>query len=219
MIVNRRHNGFTLVELIVATILTVLVAGSTASILRSITGTRMRVESQAAAQQELRLAVSAISTALKNSHRIGQRVVIEGIDDWREDMPSDRIRIFTVSHNAVRSGQPESDIKECEFGLAQRPEEPNSPLMLIRRIDPTRNEDPDGGGVVEPIAENVLGLDFAYFDGFAWRDEWPGEGKSELLAVRVRLMVRAPGKIGRIWTTSRVVSFPYLGGPDQQEEL
>ena len=218
MIIKRRHNGFTLVELIVATTLTVLVAGSTAGILRSITAARRRVDSQATAQQELRLAVGAIATALRNSHRAGSRVVVEGIDDWRDGMPSDRIRMFTVSRNAVRAGQPESDVMECEFGLARRPEEPNAPAMLVRRIDPTRNEEPDGGGVVEPIAENVLALDFAYHDGFEWRDEWSRDTEGSLLAVRIRLMVLAPGDIEKIWTTSRIVSFPYLGGTAEQEE-
>ena len=138
MIKNGRQNGFTLVELIVATTLTVLVAGSTTGILRSITGTRSRVENQATVQRQLRVSLGVMATAIKNSHRVGGKVGIKGIDDWRDDMPADRIRMFTVSHNTIRPGQPESDVMEVEFGLVKQSEQPDSSAMLVRRIDHTK---------------------------------------------------------------------------------
>ena len=79
----------------------------------------------------------------------------------------------------------------------------------MRRTDPTRNDDPDEGGVVELIAENVLGLNFSYHDGIAWRLDWPETAKSWPLAVRIELAVFSKQDPSKVWTTSRIVNFPY----------
>ncbi|MDY7011001.1 MAG: hypothetical protein SVV80_09660 [Planctomycetota bacterium] len=223
------QSGFTLAELVVATMLTVLVTGSTVAILRSTTATRRLVNRQMSLQQETRLAVNTVATSLRNAYRsTGDQATLEGTDGWLGEMPADRVRFFTISRGTVRQDQPESDVKECEFFL----HEPTDQAMpsLMQRLDPTRNKQPDGGGVVQCVAENILGLDLAYHDGRQWLDEWPEGTKGWPVAIRIRLAVTEAPSTNRhvgghssqvgtrnVWTTSRVVNFPHRPVQNEQD--
>ena len=207
-------------ELIVATTLTVLVAGSTVAILRSTSAACQRADKQLELQQQARAGVLAVATALRNAARqIDKEMALEGIDDWLgqrgREVPADRILFFTVSHKTIRHSQPESDVKECEFFLSELPD--RTWPVLMRRSDPTRNEQPDDGGVVELVAENVLGLNLTYHDGIEWRDAWPKDRGGWPVAVRIELTVLNEKEPRMLWTTRRVVNFPYSGQPRESE--
>ncbi|NQU75927.1 MAG: hypothetical protein HQ546_06410 [Planctomycetes bacterium] len=213
MTATPRQTGVTLVELIVATTVTVLVAGSTVAILRSCAAASQRADLQTSAQAEARAAVQAIATAIRNAFRSPDgSEFLQGIDGQRDGRPADRIRLFTVSRKTVRPNQPESDVVECEFFLGEPV--PGAPSALMLRTDPTRNRPPDGGGVVERIAENVVALDLTYYDGLSWCQEWDGTKRHWPLAVAVKLAVATDGQAGKAQgktlTVSRMVNFPYL---------
>lgn len=220
MISRQQSDGFTLVELIVATTLTVLVAGSTVAILRSTSAACERTDKQLELQQQARAGVLAIATALRNAARqVDKDTGLEGVDDWmgqKGEMPADRVRFFSVSEKTIRPGQPESDVKEFEFVLS-RPTDGTLPA-LMRRSDPTRNERPDEGGVVELVAENVLGLNLAYHDGRDWREDWPEDARGWPVAIRIELAVVSKEEPRQIWTTSRLVNFPYYPAQSESEE-
>ncbi len=208
--------GLTLVELIVAMTLTVMVSGSTVAILRSTNAAQRRANTQLELQQQARAAVLTMASALANVNRYPDRkTIFEGIDDFIDQMPADRISFSTISQKAIRLGQPESDVKQCEFYLASPPEK-RWPV-LMRRTDPTRNEEPDQGGVIEIIAENILGLNIIYHDGTFWRDDWPQGTRARLLAVRIELAVATETDPPELWTTSRIVTFPHFNPPTQSE--
>jgi len=224
-----RARAFTLAELIVATTVTVLLAGSTAGILRGVVDARTRADRQDALQAEARAAVEAIALALGNAHRVGgEQAVLEGTDGWRGDLPDDRIRFFTVTTEGVRPGLPESDVVECEFRLS-RPDGKDRRKqwhqrttgggpVLLRRLDPTRNPAPDQGGVVELIARDVAVLDFAYHDGIEWRPKWSAKDKGWPLAVRISLAVVGKDRRTKVWTTSRIVNFPLRPGVEEKKD-
>ena len=202
-----RQSALTLVELIVALAVTTIVTGATVPILRGVSAARQRVDAQMTLQQEARAAVRVIATALQNACRSDDQV-LEGTDGWQGDLPSDRIRFFSISRRPVRLGEPESDLRECEFFLSQ-PAEDQLPV-LASRIDPTRNELPDGGGVIQRVAGNVIALDFAYLDGGVWQDNWPLSLQRWPAAIRIRLSLASDAKLDRTWAVSRIVNFPYL---------
>lgn len=207
MIAARRHSAFTLVELIVASTLTVMVGASTVVILRSASASRRGLDRQMAVQQQARLAVQAVTTALRNACRGGKvegRLV--GLAGEASDEQGDRIRLFVVSRTTVRPGQPESDVKEVEFFLRELPD--GSRPGLMRRTDPTRNKRPDGGGVLECVAEDVVSFELSYHDGAGWRREWPRKMRRWPFAVRVRLVI-ANKDWPQGWPVTRIVTFPH----------
>lgn len=218
MTAGRGQLAMTLVELVVAMTLTVLVTGSTAAVLRGVAAARSRVDRQMLVQQEARVAARAIVTVLRNAHRNpGNDFLLEGVDAWQGRYPADRIRFLTISRRTIRPGEPESDVRECEFFLAEPKGEDEFPV-LVRRMDPTRNQKPDDGGVLEPVARNVLALDFAYHDGIEWTDRWPESRREWPAAIRVWLTVGAEAKPRREVTVSRIVSFPYVPRPERREQ-
>ena len=213
--------GFTLVELIVASSITVLVTGSAVVILGGINRASERIERQMALQQEARSAVRAISTSLRNAvrPRDPQQVELEGIDQWTAGAPDDRIRFFTTSRRTIRPRQPESDVHEVEFRM-EHPKSAKAELpVLLRRTDPTRNPQPDGGGVVERVAKNVVGFDLMYHDGLVWRQQWKPDYEGWPTAIRIRILVADPSVRNRsaLLSASRIVNFPAWPAGDREE--
>lgn len=207
MIVAKRQSAFTLVELVVVITITVLIAGATAGMLRSSSAVRERVNRQMELQTQARQAAETIASALRNACPAGDNDwTLEGADGWNDDRPADRLKFFTILPGFVRRGMPESDVKECEFFLAQPDARPLP--VLMRRLDPTRNEPPDDGGVVEVIADNVIALDVAYLDGTQWVDDWPVDRKGWPAAIRLHLAVMADEAGERVCTAERILRFP-----------
>lgn len=214
---RRRRGGFTLLELIVATTVTVLVTGSTLLLVRNLTAAQMRVDGQSELQQEARAAAHAIATALRNAYRppAGEQ---RDVQDWpllvgeagfRGDLAEDTLRLLSVSHRTVRREEPESDVREIEFGLAEV--EGRRFPVLTRRTDPALLEPDDRGGVLERLAHNIVSLEIAYYDGLAWRQDWHSHDDGWPLAVRISLLAVAERGDGQLleWPVERLVSFPY----------
>src|SRR5690606_32802021 len=165
---RRRTSGFTLVELLVAATVAALVVGSAGLMLSHVTAAHKRVDRQMRLQQEARAAADAIALALRNAYRpsLDDTADLLGEDGWIGDFPADRIRFYSVSWEPVRRGWPESDVRLVEFFILEPPEDlPDQQPVLMRRLDPTRNPEPDEGGVLDRVAQGVLGLDIAYYDG------------------------------------------------------
>ena len=203
---NRR--AFTLVELILAMSITVLVAGSTAVILANVSTARQRSEQHLTNNQDTQYALHAIVTSLRNAYRPvdDDTPMLEGIDDWAGDEPADRIRLFTISNRTIRKEQPESDVREVEFFVTM-PEDGSTPA-LMRRTDPTRNELPDEGGVVEQISKNVVSLNIEYHDGEQWQEEWlPNQNRWPLL-VRIELGIIVDYERQLLKRVRKTVNFP-----------
>jgi type II secretory pathway component PulJ len=218
--VNRRmrQRAFTLIELLLAVMVTVMIAVSTVAMLRSTDQTRRRVDRQMALQQETRAAVETMSTALRNASRTeDQGKIFEGLDAESDAMPADRVKFLTISPQPIRRDQPESDVKECEFFL--QPSLADRPGMLMQRLDPTRNVEPDNGGVVRCIAQNIVALELAYHDGRSWRPEWSSETDGWPRAVRISLLAADPDDAKTTWPVESIVNFPRMpASPEPQPE-
>lgn len=203
----RDRAGFTLVELLVVMLLTVLLAGSLAALLRIIVAAHDVASHRIEGSQEAMVALRTITRAMRNAYRpvTDDDVLFEGALVRRDPYPVCRVQFRAVDRRIIRSGQPESDVHDIEFFLRDE----SGRTLLMRRTDPTRNPPPDGGGVVEPLAQDIVGMDIQYFDGTQWVDRWPESLKSWPTAVNVRLIYRADTATGRVGTVSRLVDFPY----------
>lgn len=211
---GRGAGGFTLVELLVAATVAVMIATAAVMMLTGVSSARQRVDRQREIQQQARTAVAAVASALRNAHRPIDRdeALLEGLDDWMGELPRDRVRLWSVSRRTIRAGQPESDVREVELFVLD-PQTGESPA-LMRRVDPTRNVEPDGGGVLERVADDVVGLNLSYHDGVQWRDQWTSETDGWPVAVKVELIVDPgayeAGAMQDPVLVSRLINFPGL---------
>lgn len=206
---KRGQSGFTLIELLAALAITAIIAGAGAAVLRMLATSREELDTQSELDQNADAAMSAVESALRNAYRprIAADLVFEGVDGYDGGLPRDSVRFFTISTRQIRGDEPESDVKEVEFFLAQ-PDPARFPI-LVRRTDPTRNDEPDRGGVVERVAGGVMGMNLSYFDGTAWLEEWPASRRDYPAAVRVELIVaRGTAAKPTFTTAARVVTFP-----------
>ena len=106
-------------------------------------------------------------------------------------------------------------MREIEFFLSPTNDSPF--LSLLRRTDPTRNLLPDGGGVVERVADNIVALNLLYHDGQQWLDEWPARIGQPPQIVRVEITVVTDPQHQRTATFRRLVNFPYRQSQQQSE--
>lgn len=164
------RRGFTLMELIVATAISTLLAVSVVSATRAITSARQRVERQVTRADAGRRALEAIVGELRNVRRdpILYEPVVSGHNSGAE---GGRIDLLVTTAQRSRPDGAESDQQEVSFFLGRLPQNP-LPVLLCRR-DHGLDDDPTGGGIVTIVAEGIVDLRFAFRSPEGqWLDEW-----------------------------------------------
>ncbi len=229
-----RQHGMTLVELLVAVIITVIIAASaTLAISRMLdAGKASRIRERLRAKAEL--AAERIATDLAGVVRDGDlyHVRILVVDGTAGGATADELLLFARSPTPARAGgRAEGGAYEIQYrlaglveGVGGRPRwrPGDGPGVLWRRIDPVPDDAPDGGGVVQPIVEGLVALSIEAFDGEAWRSTWDSDLEGVPHAVRVVLTAQDAG--GRTAVTRRAVAMdrvplPYVFlAPEERDE-
>lgn len=184
-----RRTGFTLVEIIVATVIGAMVALTAVGTLRTITSGKNKIENVTAAAAELRFAADMLTTDLNNLYRDvdSRQVRLISVVETKDTGPTSRLLLRSAGRIKARPDQPEGDVYELEYFLAEQDDEaepadkaqPADRMLLMRRVFPNPVGAEDPGGLVTAVAENVVSFNLMYFDGEQWTNEWP-EGMTEL---------------------------------------
>ncbi len=97
-----------------------------------------------------------------------------------------KIDFISSSHERIFKDSKEYDL--VEIGYFTEVDEEGESLFLWRREDRTPDDDVLEGGEREKLMEGLEGLEFKYYDGEEWRDEWDSkEGEGLPQAVKVTL--------------------------------
>ncbi len=197
---GRRRSGFTLVEVIVVSILIAGIAAAvTVSISQALRAAKVS-ESRRSAFARAEAAVARVARDLQNVIREGDlwyaRVRI--VDADAGGVPRDELLVFTGSLDVVRPNDdaPEGGSYEVQYRAADAPAEADRrrrggrlaavpELQLWRRVDPIPDDTPAGGGVVFPVVRGITSLSIEAFDGEAWAPEWDSDRDGYPHAVRV----------------------------------
>jgi type II secretion system protein J len=211
----RARQGFTLVELIVAT---VVIAGIASAVTVSISQS-LRAKSNSGSRSSAMLRADAaagrIALDVQNVVREGDlylaRVLV--IDKERDGLARDEILVFTGSTELARptSSEPEGGAYEVQYRVGEeagsrgRTRAGEVETMLWRRVDPIPDEMTLGGGVAFPVVEGIIALSIEAFDGEAWAGEWDSDRDGYPHAVRLTVVARSEdGR--RTETVRRVVA-------------
>ena len=193
MILPRRHRslrrGFTMLEFILAGILLamVLVAMGMAmqQVVKARNATRGRVDAHVRADAALRMIRRDLVSVLRREDLFYTRVLLT--ENWvvreGEQVSRDEILVFNNRMQATRDLQYNGD--GMEFETHYRVEDDDLGPMLWQRRDPMPDAYPEGGGIVTPVVEGIMGLDIAAWNGIDWLDEWDSDEDGIPWAFRV----------------------------------
>jgi type II secretion system protein J len=186
----RHLPAFTLIEVLVAVLITAGIAGASAvavsRALKSQEVARARQESFARAA----LAVDAVAADVQNLVRSGDlydaRVLIVD-SSLSTGSARDEMLLFSRNSRPVRpSGeQNEADAYEVQYRLEAPPDIAATGYVLWRRADPVPDEVPDGGGIAAPLASGITALSIQAFDGASWLDSWDSDRDGYPHAIRI----------------------------------
>jgi len=197
------RSAFTLVEIIVATVIGVFVAAVAVGTLKAISASSQMVQNNSEQAGEVRFASRRIAADLANLYRDTnpKYTKLVGALVETEKGPASSLTLYTLGRAKARPAEPEGDVYEVEYYLAKQEEK----SALMRRLWPNPDKDSQPGGILSPIAENIDVFEVTYYDGRQWLMEWPEEMNSLPELVEVRVGGQQQGENGV--TQSFVVNF------------
>ncbi|MCD6392955.1 MAG: prepilin-type N-terminal cleavage/methylation domain-containing protein, partial [Planctomycetes bacterium] len=210
--------GFTLLEVMVASVIGAFIALVSVGALRAVTAGRTMVNTNIAAADELRYAVELIRSDLANVYRDGSADAMKFVGTFADTddnmMTSLTMRIVSIAN--TRRSEPEGDIHEVQYYLAESEDK----SVLMRRLYPivgTEAEEELPGGVLTAIAENIVGFELMYFDGEEWIPEWPAELNSlpQMVEIVLATAEEKQGRQGSLVARKILAAFPRL--PEQAQ--
>lgn len=204
-----RKTGFTLVEIMLASVIGVFVALVAVGTLKAISASAEMVDSNVEAAAEVRFASKRIATDLLNLYRDtnpkNSRLV--GSVEETESGVVSYLTFYTVGRVKARIDEPEGDVYEVEYYLLKDEEK----SVLMRRLWPNPDEGTEPGGILSVLAEDIDVFEVRYFDGEDWQVEWPEEMESVPELVEVNIATGQPDS-GNAIMESFVVNFARAAG-------
>lgn len=188
----RRRAGFTLVELVVAGVITAFVLGSVAMSIgqlgRAKNSAKVRFDAYIRADSALNAVRKDIVSVLRRDDLFYARFLLinDGIRVGDEQLERDEVVLFNTRLKALRDidFNGEGSDYETQYRVV---DDDAGPVLWVRH-DGMPDEYPQGGGLVKPAVEGILALKFEAYDGVAWYDDWDSDFEGLPLAVRITVV-------------------------------
>ncbi|MFH1854753.1 MAG: type II secretion system protein GspJ [Candidatus Omnitrophota bacterium] len=152
---GRAHNGFTLVETLIAMAILAMVVVSTFTIFRSSSSSWQKGETRSERYHNARVAIG------KMSMEISQAVLTK---KGSSGFMGEKDKLEFLSFVSTSSGV--FELAEIEYWLAK------GQNVLMRNEDTDPDFDFSTHDYSDILAEGISVLEFSYYDGFTWKDQW-----------------------------------------------
>jgi general secretion pathway protein J len=186
-----RKNGFTLVEVLLASMIGAFIALVAVGMLRAISSSAEMIDNNISTAAEVRFASKMIARDLMNLYRDKnlKKTRLVGLVEKADEGLVSCLSLYTVGRTKARISEPEGDVYEVEYYLLKKEKK----RALMRRLWPNPDKDAPPGGILTAIAEGIDVFEVKYFDGEEWQVEWPEELESlpELVEVSIVAMRRS----------------------------
>lgn len=187
-----RRNGFTLIEVLAASMIGAFIALVAVCSLRAVSASSEMIDNNIDMASEVKFAARAIAADLTNLYRDRDPKYRELIGTYEVTGGSgaSHVSFYTVSRAKARRYQPEGDVYEVEYYVVI--DETKSSLM--RRLCPNPAKESEAGGILSVIAEDIGVFQVRFFDGQTWTLEWPEQMTSLPELVEVIITSRSGAK-------------------------
>lgn len=209
--VGRKSRGFTLVEIMVASVIGAFIAAVTVGTLKAVSASAQMVNDNIEAAAEMRFASKRITTDLVNLYRDVDFRNTKFIGFVDSEQAGSRLIFYTVNRAKARAAEPEGDVYEVEYYITADDEK----SYLMRRVWPNPEKDIDGSGILTTIAEGIDIFNVRYFDGQQWVGEWDEERRNVPELVEVTFASK-PGEKKEAVMKSFFVNFVRGGGGEME---
>jgi general secretion pathway protein J len=224
-----RHNGFTLAEVLVASTLSGFIAIVAVGAVSAVSRTAETVNRVSEVNAEVRFAARMLARDLANFYRDPnpENVKLIGASQGSDTTGPPFLTFYTVGRAKARADQPEGDVYEVEYFLGSKQELEDAasgsdePTILFRRLWPNPDKEREAGGILTPVADNIAIFYIRFYDGQEWTGQWTEEMRTLPVLVEVTLGTATPEKGDPVLETF-TATFPRMaeassGGPQEGE--
>jgi general secretion pathway protein J len=183
--------GFTLVEVLVASTIGAFVSLTAVGAFMAFTESADYVEDKTDQAAELRLVANLLGADLANLYRdksFRRMKLVGGMDSSDTQHPCD-LTFYTVSRANARTGQPEGDVYEVEYYIAQTEDK----SLFMRRRWPNPHEEAEPGGLLTVLSEAVTQFQVRFYDGEQWLEQWDQTQRTLPLLLEITLVSQQEG--------------------------
>ena len=187
--------GFTIIELVVAIMITAIISGAVASSLSQLGKardiSRIRMTASRRASDALENIRRDVQSTVRSDDLFDTRLRLspEVARTPNGEVDRDQMLLFATRLRPIRSIEYSGEGNEYE--TQYRIEEDRDGPALWRRRDAVPDEFEDAGGIAEPIGDGVVALRFEAFDGESWVQVWDSDVDG--LPISIRATVTASG--------------------------
>jgi len=205
----RRASGFTLIEVMLAMLITVSITTGIWMVFRRSFDMRDRAMEIAERYRGIRIAMDRMARDIEMAFltlRQGPTKTTQTIFKHEDSSPCDVLIFSTIGHIRMIRDADESDQNEVQFYCDDHPDEPGQ-IALFRREQRRIDEDPEKGGYHQILLPDVSSLDFRFYDHRTdeWTEEWDSSQIERALKlpqlVRIELTVDTPSGEEEIFVT------------------
>jgi prepilin-type N-terminal cleavage/methylation domain-containing protein len=187
--------GFTLLEVIVATLIFSMVIAAAYALLDSARTLTDQAEFQATMQQEIRFVLDTLRTDLRGVIKPSQTydTFFTGTQSGGVETPLSTLDIVSVNQETFRSTAPSMDLTHTTYSVDEK--ETTEQSGLVRRrlkqltmVDQNIREEED----LDEIGPHVAYVLFRYYDGSSWTETWSSQQSGKLpRAIEVTIHTKA----------------------------
>ena len=184
-----KNHGFTLMEVMIALLILGMVISVIWASFSNTIESKDYVETGNELYHSARWALDRMSRDLASAYvyrDVVHNSAFIGIShDSGDGSPMDELHFTSFAHEKLRANSAESD--QCEISYFVMLDPDTGKNILYRREDPYIDTEPMSGGESLELVDNVLSLNFRYFNGNEWVDEWDSRNFDKIEKRKERL--------------------------------
>ena len=197
-----RREGMTLIEVMVAMSMFAAVGALVYGGFAQTSRAKKQLETQLDRYHEIRTTLERMAKELSTAYVSMHQNPSATLQTMRTAMIGkdsgfgDRIDFTSFSHTRLYRDAKESDQNELSYFVTDAPD--GDGKVLARRMQPRIDNNPEEGGRVEVMLEDVLEFDVEYLDPVTWEwlrswDTTSGTGQANRLPSQIKIMITVPG--------------------------